>query len=214
MRGARGLLAGLVVAAVARPASAEPTIIELPAPRLTGSVSVEQALAERRSRRSHARTPLSRAELGQLLWAAQGITDDKGHRTAPSAGARYPLEIYVLVAGGLFHYLPRRHALEQVSGNDLRDTVPDLYARPRLRDSTAFIISGVVERTRKRYGSRAERFVDLEAGAAGQNMLLEAVALGLVAVPVGAFDGPRVARKLRLRGTPVYAVIIGHPPPR
>ena len=199
---------------MARPATAEPTLIELPAPRLTGSVSVEKALAERRSRRTQAKTPLSRAELGQLLWAAQGITDDKGHRTAPSAGARYPLEIYVLVAVGVFHYMPRRHALQQLSAAALRDTAPDLYARPRLRDSTVFIISGVVERTRKRDGSRAERFVDMEAGAAGQNILLEAVALGLVAVPVGAFDGPRVAGKPHWRGTPVYAVIVGHPPPR
>jgi len=90
-----------------------PTVVELPVPDLNGTLSLEQALRERRSVREYATARLTLDEIGQLLWAGQGITDDDGHRTAPSAGARYPLELYAVTAAELMHYLPVGHRVEQ-----------------------------------------------------------------------------------------------------
>jgi SagB-type dehydrogenase family enzyme len=188
----------------------------LPPPALAGDISLEELLTRRRSVRSFREAPLTPAELGQLLWAAQGISDERGYRTAPSAGALYPLELYVATEEGIFHYLPQGHRWQVLSQSDARQ---DLY-EAALRQETVrqapavFVLAAVYERTAQKYGGeRSPRYVHLEAGHAGQNLLLEAVALGLGAVPIGAFDDGGVQEALALPADhqPLYLIPVGHP---
>jgi len=179
-------------------------------------MSLEQALAARRSRREFAPELLGDAELGQLLWAAQGLTEPGGAgRTAPSAGGTYPLEVYALTTEGLFHYRPSGHALEVLGSEDLRPALAEAaLGQEWVRTGPAvLVIAGVLGRTAERYGSRAERYVALEAGHAAQNVLLQAAALGLAAVPVGAFGDGEVREVLALPEgrTPLYLIPVGHP---
>ncbi|MCP4654467.1 MAG: SagB/ThcOx family dehydrogenase [bacterium] len=168
----------------------------LPEPRLTGDVSVEEALNERRSRRSYAAAPLSLAEVSQLLWSAQGITDQEGDRTAPSAGATHPLELF-LVAGevtglkaGIYRYLPQRHELVRTAaGNRCAELAAAATYQGWVRTAPAAIVIAAVEkRTAASYGRRAALYVHMEAGAVTENVHLQAEALGLATVVVGAFD--------------------------
>jgi SagB-type dehydrogenase family enzyme len=187
----------------------------LPEPRRVGEISLEEALERRRSVREFADTPLTEAEIGQLLWAAQGVTDDAGHRTAPSAGALYPLELYVGTSSGLFHYDPAGHGLTLHARGDRRPGMQaaGLY-QGAIGDAPAiFVIAAVFERTAAKYGARADRYVHMEAGHAGQNMLLEAIALGLAAVPMGAFDDALLSEALALpKGQrPLYLIPVGYP---
>jgi SagB-type dehydrogenase family enzyme len=141
------------------------------------------------------------AELGQLLWAAQGITSDRGLRTAPSAGALYPLELYAAVPEGVFRYEPHEHQLVSISSQDLREGLKNaaLGQEPVGQAPAVFILTAVYQRTAVKYGTeRGPRYVHLEAGHAAQNLLLEAVALGLGAVPIGAFDEKAVQGVLGL----------------
>lgn len=191
------------------------TLIALPSPALRGSVSLEEALAGRRSVREFTARSLTQAEIGQLLWAAQGVTSADGRRTAPSAGATYPLELYAVTANGVGLYLPAEHALAPVRSDDVR---PNLARAALSQEFVAeaplvVVVAALPERTEARYGARAERYVALEAGHAAQNLLLEATALGLVGVPVGSFDDATVASLLRLRDeeVPLYLLPIGHP---
>ena len=191
-------------------------IIKLPSPQQEGSVSVESALAQRRSLREFERRELTLGEIGQILWAAQGITDYlEGRRTAPSAGALYPLEVYVANAQGVFHYRPINHLLIQTIGVDvrrqLRQTTPEqawLEEAPCL-----FVITGIYERTTGKYGERGIRYVHLEAGHVAQNILLQAVALGLGGVTVAAFKQLPVAQilDLREREKVLYLIPVGQP---
>lgn len=188
----------------------------LPQPRLQGSLSLEEALAQRRSIRSFTAQPLTLAELGQLLWAAQGLTSPSGLRTAPSAGALYPLEIYVVTAEGVYRYRPQGHQIVLRVAGDVR---PALAAAALGQSSVAdapavIVIAAVYARTAQKYGqARSPRYVDLEAGHAGQNVLLQAVALGLGAVPIGAFHDERVQGTLDLPADeqPLYLIPVGHP---
>ena len=190
--------------------------ITLPPPDCTGRMTLEQALARRRSLREFAAQELSERELSQLLWAAQGITRPDGLRTAPSAGALYPLELYVATASGFYHYDPREHRLDLHSEGDLR---PALYRAPSEQDCVreapaVFIITAVYERTERKYGhQRGPRYVHMDAGHAAENMLLQAVTLGLGAVPVAAFHDGQVQKVLSLPGEyrPLYLIPIGHP---
>jgi SagB-type dehydrogenase family enzyme len=188
--------------------------IALPAPRLRGETSLEDAIAGRRSAREFADEPLTWQEVSQLLWAAQGITDPRGLRAAPSAGALYPLETYVVLAEGAYHYLPQRHAIQLLSERDLRGDLWNAGLRQdALRQApTIFVIAAVYERTEAKYGERAERYVELEAGHAAQNMLLQAVVLELGAVPIGAFYDDQVMAALGLPGDcrPLYLIPVGH----
>jgi SagB-type dehydrogenase family enzyme len=190
------------------------TVIELPAPRTEGDLSLEQALLERRSVRGFTAEELTLQELSQLLWAAQGVTASWGGRTAPSAGALYPLEVYAATPEGLYHYLPKGHRAEIVSTSDLRAALSAAAGgQEAVADAPAvFAITAVPARTEAKYGERAERYVQLEAGHVAQNVLLEAVALGLGGVPIGAFSDDEVARVLRLPSGegPLYLVAVGH----
>jgi len=190
--------------------------IDLPKPTLHGPSSLEDALAKRRSVREFSNEPLADKLLSQILWAAQGITDPEGYRTAPSAGALYPLETYIAIPEGLYHYEPRGHRLKRIVEGDLR---PGLFEaaleQEAVRDAAAvFVIAAVYERTARKYGeARAIRYVNMEAGHAAQNVLLEAVALGLGAVPIGAFHDTRVQKVLSLPAEqqPLYLIPVGHP---
>ncbi|MGA8183900.1 MAG: SagB/ThcOx family dehydrogenase [Terriglobia bacterium] len=193
-----------------------PTTIQLPRPARSGVVSLEEALSQRRSTREFAPGPLTERQLSQLLWAAQGMTGSDGFRTAPSAGALYPLEIYVVLLSGFYHYDPACHRLDRLSPDDLR---PALYRaaveQQAIREAEAvFVMAGVYERTAQKYGSaRARRYVHLEAGHAAQNLLLEAVALGLGAVSMGAFHDTEVQKALSLPRNyqPLYLIPAGKP---
>jgi SagB-type dehydrogenase family enzyme len=196
------------------PAAAGATV--LPPPALTSDRSLEEVLALRRSIRSFRATTLTTGELGQLLWAAQGITDEGGFRTAPSAGALYPLEVYVALAEGVFHYEPDGHRLVPVDQDDVRSGLQQAALGQQAvgQAPAVFVVTAVYQRTAQKYGpERATRYVQLEAGHAAQNLLLEAVALGLGAVPIGAFDDTKVQQVLSLPGDhePLYLIPVGHP---
>lgn len=191
--------------------------IALPAPRMQSDVSLEEALLRRRSVREFTGERLTLEQLSQLLWAAQGITAEWGGRTAPSAGALYPLEVYVATPDGLYHYLAEGHRAQVLSTLDLRDALARAaLGQGAVADAPAvFVIAAVYERTAVKYGARAERYVHLEAGHVAQNILLQAVALGLAGVPIGAFDDGDVQRVLALQPdqAPLYLIPVGHPAP-
>jgi len=195
------------------------TEMALPAPRLQARQSLEAALSQRRSLRSFAAEPLTAAEVGQLLWAAQGVSGAQGQRTAPSAGATYPLVLY-LVAGpiegvprGVHRYLPHGHRLVALTHADVRAAV----ARAALGQSwvgeapAIVVIAAQPVRTVARYGARADRYVAIEAGAAAQNLMLQAVALGLGSTLVGAFDEAALRRNALLAADeqPLAVVPVG-----
>ncbi|MBM3130785.1 MAG: SagB/ThcOx family dehydrogenase [Chloroflexi bacterium] len=190
--------------------------IALPPPRAKGTLSLEETLARRRSVREFTDAPLTLAELGQLLWAAQGITHPAGLRAAPSAGALYPLEAYAVTRDAVYRYEPAAHQLIVHTRGDARAA---LYTVALLQDSilrapTTIVIAAVYARTSQKYGEeRTPRYVALEAGHAAQNILLQAVALDLGAVPLGAFLDDRVQQALALprEHQPLYLIPVGHP---
>jgi SagB-type dehydrogenase family enzyme len=188
----------------------------LPPPALDGHMSVEQAIARRRSVREFRDQPLTCAQIGQCCWAAQGITEPtEGLRAAPSAGALYPIEIYVVTHDGVEHYEPQEHALRPQIEGDLRRTLQRASLNQRWVGSAAacFVIAAAIDRTARKYGDRAGRYCLLEAGHVAQNLHLQATALGLGSVAIGAFEDDDIARLLRLpRGQQVlYLVAIGVP---
>jgi len=189
--------------------------VALPAPETRGTVSLEEALAARRSVRAFTTEPLTREELGQLLWAAQGITHEPGRRTAPSAGALYPIELFVVTPEGMYQYRPAGHRMALRSRGDLRSAlaIAALDQECVRQAAVVFVVTGVVARSSIKYGRRAERYVLIEAGHVGQNVALQAVALGLGAMTVGAFDDVKVQRALALpKGhAPIYLLPVGHP---
>lgn len=190
--------------------------ILLPTPVLVGKLTLEEAIQKRRSVREFTADPLTLSEIGQLLWAAQGITHPSGLRTAPSAGALYPLEIYVATGEGFFHYEPQVHQLSPLLQGDLRPRLYDaaLNQEAVLEAPAIFVIAADYSRTSTKYGeNRSPRYVHLEAGHAAQNLLLEAVALELGAVPIGAFYDNEVKEVLALPASlqPLYLIPVGHP---
>ncbi len=191
------------------------TVSALPEPELTGDMTVERALHQRRSGRDYASVDLSLATIGQLFWAGQGITDAEGHRTAPSAGARYPLELYAVTASEVLHYLPDGHRVERRSDTTTLTRLGDVAFGQRYVGTApvVIVVVGVDARTEAEYGALAADFVEREAGHATQNMLLQATALDLAAVPVGGFDPTDVSRLLALPpGQDVlYLVPVGEP---
>ena len=190
-------------------------ILPLPAPRLTGELSLEAAVARRRSVREFHPTELRPDQLSQLLWATQGVTAEDGKRASPSAGALYPLEVYVATREGLFHYEVERHALRRVAERDLRAAMRAVALDQSCVTSApaVFAYTAVYARTCDEYGERGRTFVHMDAGHAAQNLLLQAEALGLAGVPVAAFDPPALADVLGApeEEEPIYLVPIGEP---
>jgi SagB-type dehydrogenase family enzyme len=186
----------------------------LPRPRHSAPLPLEQALAARRSHRDFTPQPLTELEISQLLWAAQGVTAEWGARTAPSAGGLYPLELYLLTPDAYRHYRPEGHRVELLALEDLRpEAAAAALHQPAVGAAAlAIVITAVYARTVKKYGARGRRYVELEAGHAAQNVLLQAVSLGLAAVPIGSFDDQRLAQALRLPSdrAPLYIVAVGH----
>lgn len=199
------------------------TTIDLPDPHRTGEMAVEAAIDRRRSRRQFGDGPLSLETVGQLLWAAQGITDPEGgYRAAPSAGATYPLELVLTVAeggvddlqAGIYRYRQDAHALVTVAEGDpqpaLREAALDQAWIEQARAN--IVVAGVDDRTTRQYADRgAKRYVPMEAGHAGQNIYLQATALDLGTVAVGAFDDAAVSRIVHLDETerPLYIYPVG-----
>ena len=182
-------------------------IIELPTPLIQGDKSLEQLLQQRRSVREYEKeATMSLAELGQLLWAAQGITHPRGLRTAPSAGALYPLEIYVVagnvngIAPGVYHYQIPQHRLQQQIEGDKRIGLgrASHWQTWMAKAAVIIVFAAEYERTARKYGVRAKRYVHMEVGHAGQNLFLQAEALGLATVVVGAFNDEAVSDVLKL----------------
>ena len=213
--------AGAGLAAGWQPLRAQGDELSLPRSTPADPSTLRSALARRRSVRRYGPAPLTLAELSALLWAAQGVSGEGGLRTAPSAGALYPLELYLLparvqtLAAGVYHYRAASHALRLGAA-----PVPaaDLQAAARgqaaLADAAAvLLIAAVPGRTAARYGARTDRYVAFEAGAAAQNVALQAAALGLGTVVIGAFDEARLARLLALpAGTqPIVLMPLGRP---
>ena len=180
---------------------------------------LEELLQQRRSIRQYSDAPLTRDEVMKLLWAGQGITSDRGFRTAPSAGALYPLELYVVAGNvddltpGIYKYNPVNNDLTLVREGDVR---AGLAAASLGQGSVAngaidIVIAAVYERTEIKYGSRGERYVYIEVGHAAQNICLEATALGLGLVTVGAFDDAEVAEIVGMSQdeSPLYVIPVG-----
>lgn len=191
--------------ASARAATGAPAL-PLPAPAAEGPMAVEQALQRRRSVRAFAPRALTLAEVGQLLWAAQGRTSAEGGRTAPSAGATYPLDL-LLAAGrvegltpGLYRYDPAAHGLVRLAADDRRAELAGATpGQAWIAQAPALLVlTALPARTARRYGERAERYVAIEVGHAAQNVYLQATARGLGTTLVGAFDDARVTEILAL----------------
>ena len=211
----RLLRRALLVALLAPvPVLGEGPTVPLPAPRKEGAVGVEAALAARRSVRAFSKEPLTLAEVGQLLWAAQGVTGPDGKRTAPSARHLYPLELAVVaqnvegLPGGSYRYLPARHALELLApargGEPMlarATTQPQVLAAPAV-----FVVAAAYERMDA--GARSRTWTDYEAGLASENLLLQAAALRLGAVVVGGMDAAAARAAVRFPGREQVIVLI------
>ncbi len=189
-------------------------MIDLPEPQFT-NVSLEQCIQKRRSIRNFQNQELTLQQVSNLLWSAQGITDSiREFRATPSAGATYPLEIFVAKKDGLFRYIPDGHRLKKEQDADLRKEI----ARAALNQmfiadaGIVIVITAVFQRTAWRYGERAYRYINNEVGHCAQNIHLEAVALGLGSVPIGAFDDVKIKKLLKLtEEEPLYIIPVGVP---
>jgi len=190
------------------------TIISLPKPNQDGSISLEQAITSRRSRRFFLSDSLSLEQISQLSWAAQGQDSGSYYRTAPSAGATYPLELFVVTGDGLFRYLPAEHSLERLQQRDVRAGLALAGWGQKFIEAAplTFVFTAEFSRTTRRYGRRGIRYVYMEAGHSAQNVHLQAEALGLGSVAVGAFDDASVSKVLSLPDylEPIYMVTVGY----
>ncbi len=185
----------------------ETDTIKLPEPAYMGEMPVEEAISRRRSVRHYKEGLLQVAEVSQLLWSAQGMTSAaRGFRAAPSAGARYPLETY-LIAGdvvsleaGLYKYMPQGHRLLQLTAGDMRSELAGVCLGQRMiREAAVTVLFvAVFERMVSRYGKRGTRYVYMDAALAAENAHLQGVALGLGSVIIGAFDDAGVQNALDL----------------
>lgn len=194
-------------------------ISTLPTPQKDSRVSIEETLANRRSVREFTREEISLEDIAQLLWAAQGITHPAGKRTAPSAGATYPLELYIIaerVSGlepGVYHYVPQEHQLTRIAAGHLAGSLSAAALGQVCIEEAAvnIVVTAVYERTLTRYGGRGRRYVHMEAGHAGQNIYLQCESLGLGAVVIGAFHDQQIQDVMRLPGDhePLYLIPVG-----
>jgi len=193
--------------------------IQLPSPAYKSECDVNRALHGRRASREYTEGGISLAEVAQLLWSAQGVTTLGGFRTAPSAGGLYPLETYVVVgvvddlAPGVYRYVANNHTLKPTVSGDKREALAAACLGQNWLASAPVILvfSAVYERTTSKYGDRGKRYVHMEVGHAGQNVSLSAVAMGLGAVVVAAFDDDEVKGVLELPAeeNPLYVMPIG-----
>lgn len=191
-------------------------VVTLPNPVKDGEMSLEAALQSRSTIREFSVEPLAMEVVSQLLWSAQGLTHDGHRRTAPSAGATYPLELYLVSGDGIYQHVPSDHTLLHTMKGDHRRDLHDASLEQEfiLEAPVTLLFTAVFARTEQRYGStRSPRYIHMEVGHAAQNVLLQAVALDLGAVPIGAFEDERVSQVLGLPAdhVPLYMISIGHP---
>ncbi len=196
--------------------------IILPEPSFSGSVSIEEALLQRRSTRHYGEGPLTVNEVSQLLWAAQGVSNERGYRTAPSAGATFPLETYIVVGevenieSGFYHYDPHGHTLTKIFDEDVRNELSAASHNQNMLKAApvTIVLSGIYERTSSRYGDRAVRYVHNEIGHASQNIHLQAVSLNLGTVVIGAYIDEQVDAILNIKEgeTVLYMMPVGRLP--
>jgi len=203
-------------------AQANAESLALPAARIRGAQSIEETLAARRSVRAFHEAPVALSEIAQLLWAGQGITRTAdGLRTAPSAGALYPLELYLVagrvsgLAAGVYKYLPAEHRLVAHIAGDARSTLSSAAHDQEcvLQAALVLVFTAVERRTTRKYGERGRRYIHMEAGHAAQNVFLQVTTLDLGAVMVGAFDDAAVAHAIQLPAdeSALYLMPIGRP---
>uniref|UniRef100_A0A7V6CML4 SagB/ThcOx family dehydrogenase n=1 Tax=candidate division WOR-3 bacterium TaxID=2052148 RepID=A0A7V6CML4_UNCW3 len=194
--------------------------MKLPQPRYKSEVSVEEALLRRRSVRSYKKSPLTLEEVSQLLWAAYGITADWGGKTCPSAGATYPLVIY-LVAGevkdlkpGVYQYLPEEHSLKLVLPKDVRKELKTAAWEQEyiLKAPIDIVIAADYQKTTAHYGERGIRYVYMEVGHCGENIYLQCEALELGTVAIGAFNDKEVKKILKIKEDVLYIMPVGRKP--
>ncbi len=193
--------------------------VKLPEPRHDSDISIEETLLKRRSVRDYTGESLTLREVSQLLWAAQGITDPRGLRTAPSAGGTYPLETYVVVGDvenltkGVYRYHPLKHEIAVVLDGDLRvELAAAALGQTWVKKGAINIVfTAIYERTTRRYGNRGIRYVHMEVGHAAQNVYLQAVAMNLGTVVIGAFRDDQVKEILNLPKDeqPLYIMPVG-----
>lgn len=198
------------------------TLISLPKPDVSHGMPLNLTLKSRRSLRRFSKKSISLSELSQLLWSAQGVTHLLGFRTAPSAGALYPLEVFLVAKNvdelpqGIYHYKPNQHALElHIAGDHHKQLYEAANRQSSIKNSAVtFIITAVTERTGQRYGQRAKQYVSIEAGSAAQNVYLEATSLKLGTVFVGTFKDKELLQLLKLPSEYMALGImpIGHRP--
>jgi SagB-type dehydrogenase family enzyme len=197
---------------------AKAKVVKLPTPSLVGK-TVEEAIRTRRSVRAYGGSPLTMDELSQILFAAQGISGEsygQALRTAPSAGALYPFEVYGIVLNveglpdGIYHYRPADHALEAVKEGDFGGKIAQAGLGQEMlgEAGVTLALAAVFGRTRQKYGERGFRYVYMEAGHIAQNVLLEAASLGLGSVCVGAFYDEKVNALLGIDGREEAAVYL------
>ncbi len=201
------------------PGTSAQDVIQLPEPVQDGSVSVEYALLNRRSVRHYKDEPLTLSEISQLLWAAQGITSERGLRTAPSAGALFPLEVYVVAANiahlptGIYKFNSRDRTLLKNVDEDKRNQLSQaaLNQRSIARAPAVLLICAVYERVTRTYGQRGIPYTLMEIGHAAQNVCLQAVAMGMGTVVIGAFrdEEIKMIANLAKDEQPVYIIPIG-----
>ncbi len=216
----------------ARPAAAaEPTpipigttTVELPEPRHTSGTSLEEALIGRMATQQFAAAPVTRAEVSQLLWAAQGITEKKsGRRAAPSAGGLFPLEVILVAANvtglppAVYRYRPATNDLVRIAEGDRRPAIAEACHFPPLADAPAiFVFTGVLARTAKAYGSQAPKLIAIEAGAATQDLSLEATALDLGCAMLVGFELPKLQSAIAVESgeIPFAVLAVTRPEPQ
>jgi len=189
--------------------------IKLPGPKEKGLTSIEETLNKRRSVRDYKKGPLNLEQISQLLWAASG--KNLYRRTSPSAGATYPLETYLIVGGveglepGTYRYSPSGHSLERIKGQDIRNRLSQAALGQRMieKASINIIVAADYGRTTSHYGQRGVRYVHMEVGHVGQNISLQATALGLGTVMIGAFEDKQIKEILGIEEEPLYIIPVG-----
>jgi len=210
------ILVGIILTTVMPRGFSDSQLIKLPLPDKKGKLSLEEALNRRHSVRKYQPGPLELRQVSQILWAACG-TNIWGSLTSPSAGALYPLTVYLIagevkdLAKGLYKYNPGQHSLTAVSLGEFR---PDI-ARAALNQSCLSDASAVIvicadyHKTSSRYGQRGHRYVEIEVGHLGQNIYLQAQSLGLGTVAVGAFNDEKLKAVLKVKEDPLYIMPLG-----
>lgn len=199
--------------------AAEGTEIKLPDVITSSATSIEKALLNSQSKRNYKEEPLDLAEVGQMLWATQGVVSLDGSRTVPSAGANYPVVVYLVASdvidldAGVYEYIPKTHSLKlQVDENRHEDLAQAAPEQEWVEDNPAILVlTANFDRTTAQYGERGRRYVLMEIGHAAQNTMLQAVSLNLGTVPIGFFDEKAVTEALQLpdQQQPLYLFPLG-----